>query len=322
MKTFCSTIKNVFVVLSVVTIMLFCGETLLFSQGMTSGKGKITGIVTDQDTGKPIPGVTIKLNLSNLKLTFEPSPVTDADGKWKAVYISEALWDLDFIKEGYETQKISFKVTRTPAVIETKLKKASGMSGLNQDALKDIESAKGLIAQQKYDDALALLLKIDEKLKNEPGTEIINLYIGNAYSAKGDYAKAIEFYKKSLEKFPNNKELILSIASAYSNLNDSDSAMVWTNKLAIEDINNVDMLYNVGVIYFNKNDLPNALKYFKKSIEIDPNFADGYYQLGLTYTSMDQQKEAVEALKKFLELAPNSSNADSAKAVLDAFKGK
>ncbi len=38
----------------------------------------IRGLVLDEETGQPLPDVTVKMVMPSLNMTFQPSPVTDA----------------------------------------------------------------------------------------------------------------------------------------------------------------------------------------------------------------------------------------------------
>lgn len=298
--------------------------TVSLSAGVTSGKGKMSGIVTDTETGKPIEGVTVKLFYPSQNSFHRPFPKTGKDGVWKVHYVRKGRWDLDFSKQGYEVKKISFFVDTTPGKakpsIELSLKKMEGPA-VGQEVVKEIEAAKGLMVDKKYDAAIQALEGILEKYKEESGIDIVYLYIGNCYSMKNQYQKAIEYFKKSIEKFPKNKEIILSIGNAYNNMQNFDKAIEWFNKLKIEEIGNVDTLYNIGVIAYNKGDLVKAAKFFGKSVEVDQSFAIGYYQLGMALLGVEgKQKEAVVALKKYIELDPESANAATAKEVIKAYK--
>jgi lipopolysaccharide biosynthesis regulator YciM len=312
--------RQVFLI-AIIVIFISGMFSPVFSQ--TTGRGKMYGTVTDADSGEPIEGVTIKLFFPGSNQFHKPFPKTDKEGKWIVKFVRSGRWDLDFVKPGYEVKKISFHVDTTPGTkkvgIDVQLRKLEGPAA-GSEVVKGIENAQALIAEKNYDKALDVLSDLLEKHKEDMGIEIVNLYIGNCYAMKGDYNKAIEYYQKSLEKFPKNKELILAIGNAYNNLNDHDNAMKWFNKLAIDDIGNVDTLYNIAVIAYNQGDFERAASFFKKSTEIDAAFADGYYQLGMTYTALDKQKEAVEVLKKFMELAPDSPDFETAKAIVDAFK--
>lgn len=316
-------VKKVFLMF-VITGMLVTAwmPTLLFSQ-LTSGRGRMYGTVIEEGTGSPLEGVTVKLFFPKSNAYHTPEPKTDAEGKWNVTYVRGGLWNLDFVKDGYETKRISFVVDERAGLakpsIDVQMKKLEGPAAA-KSILDEINTAVALIAEKKIDQALKELQAIQEKFQGQPGIEIVYLHMGNCYSSKSDYQKAIEFYLKALEKFPNNSEIILCIGNAYGNLNDFDNAMEWFNKLKIDDIGNVDTLYNIGVIAYNKGDFDRALTFFKKATEIDSEFADGLFQLGMTYTALDKPQEAVEVLKKFMQLDPQSPNFDAAKAVVEAFE--
>jgi tetratricopeptide (TPR) repeat protein len=316
-------VKKIFLIVLIAGILVTTWmPTLLYPQ-LTEGRGKMSGTVTEEGTGNPLPGVTVKLFFPRANAYHTPEPKTDAGGKFRVNYIRGGLWNLDFVKEGYETKKISYFVDVRAGIakksIDVQMRKLEGPAAA-QSILDEIDKAVALIAEKKVDQALTELQAIKEKFQGQPGVEIVNLHMGNCYSHKGEYQKAIEFYLKTLEKFPNNKELILSIGNAYGNLNDFGKATEWFNKLKIDDIGNTDTLYNIGVIAYNNGNFDRALTFFKKATEIDPEFSEGLYQLGMTYTALNQQKEAIEALKKFMEMDPKSPNYETAKAVVEAFE--
>ena len=202
--------------------------------------------------------------------------------------------------------------------IEIKLRKVEGPT-LDAGVVDEINKARDLLNDNKFQEAITAFLDIKEKFKESSGITIVNLYIGNAYSSKDEYTKAIDFFKEAVEKYPKHTGLILSIGNAYNNMNQSDKAMEWFKKIPFEEIGNVDTLYNIGVGFYNSFKYEDALKYLKKSVEIDDTFAPGYYQLGMTYTAMSKTTEAVAALKKFMEIDPESPDFQTAKAIVDAF---
>lgn len=300
--------------------------TIIFSVSLVpqavTGNGKIRGVVTDTVTGEPIEGVTIKLYSVRAAGSLKPSPTTDKSGKWRAFHIRGGMWNIDFEKVGYETKKISYNVQTTPGMrndpIEITLKKVEGPT-LDAKVVAEINKAKELMAQDKYQDALAMFDEIKVKYKDLSGIAIVNLYVGNTYSALEQYEKAISAYKEALAKYPKNMDLILSIGNAYTNMNQTDKAMEWLGKLPFEEIHNVDTLYNLGVNFYNSGKYQDAIKYFEKATKINNEFAPAYYQLGMTFTALNKIPEAVAALKKFMELDPESPDYQTAKAIIDAF---
>jgi len=74
-----------------------------------------------------------------------------------------------------------------------------------------------------------------------------------AYAGKSDYDKAIEYYEKIIELYPNDAE-------AY---------------------------YNMGFAYSNKSDYDKAIECYKKAIILNPDYAEAYNNLSI----VEQLKE-------------------------------
>jgi len=300
-------------------IWFVCLTTVTAFAQLTSGKGKMKGIVTDVVSGEPLAGVTVKLYCVKGQGFHQPFPKTGADGRWTALYLRGGTWNLDFEKDGFEPQKISYQVLEIASAkfldIEIKLKKIEGLI-LTEKLISELEAGNLLFDQKKYPEAIA---KYEEILKGNPDVYIIAKNIGNAYFAMEDYAKAIEQYLKVYDKQPKSAEIITLIGNAYSNSGENEKAMGWFTKLNFDEIKDINTLYNIGVIFFNGAKYDDALRFFQKASEIDGEFADAFYQLGMTYTAVNKIDEAIAALKKFMELAPDSPNFQTAKAIVDAF---
>jgi len=302
----------------IILLVVFLAVSLVAVSAVT-GKGKMKGIVLDEKTKQPLEGVTVKLYSVKAQSEYLPSPKTDTEGRWRALYLRGGAWNLDFEKTGYETKKISFKVDEAPGAkspeIEIFLTKIEGIA-LTEDIISVLEKGNLLFSEKKYTEALPIY---EDILKKNPDVFIIYKNIGNCYFAMEKYDQAIEYYLKLFEKQPKSAETMTLIGNSYVNAKNMEKAMEWYGKIPFEEIKDIDTLYNIGanLINNNKNDL--ALGYFKRAVELDPEFADGYYQLGMTHTALNQIPEALEALKKFMELAPDSPNFGTAKAIVDAF---
>ncbi|HUU06190.1 MAG TPA: tetratricopeptide repeat protein [Patescibacteria group bacterium] len=305
-----------------VLIMVIVAILLVISlsaKSAVTGKGKLKGIVTDEKTGLPLVGVTVKLFSVKALGFYLPSPKTDSEGRWRALYLRGGGWNIDFEKTGYETKKISFPVDETPGAkspdIEVTLKKIEGIA-LTEDIVAQLETGNNFFAEQKFPQALQIF---EDILKKNPDVFIIYKNIGNCYFAMEKYDKAIEFYQKLFEKQPESAETMTLIGNSYVNAKNMEKAMEWFAKIPFEEIKDVDTLYNIGANLTNNNKNDLALKYFKRAVEVDAEFDEGFYQLGMTHTALNQIPEALEALKKFMELAPDSPNFGTAKAIVDAF---
>jgi tetratricopeptide (TPR) repeat protein len=286
------------------------------------GRGKIRGLVLDAEAGKPLPGVTVKMFLPNLNIYFQPSPVTDNEGKWSANFLRTGMWTLEFDKVGYEPQTVSYSVTYDPAalteVLTVKLRVIKGLA-ITATVAAETKKADKLFEAKKYPEARQVLEKI---IADNPQAYILYKNIGNSYFAEENYEKAVEAYMKVYDKAPDRPDVITAIANSYNNLGKKAEAASWYGKLSVGDVQDIDTAYNAGVSLYNAGSTAEAIQYFKKSVEIDPSFADGYYQLGMASVAQGKNDEAIDAFKKFLELAPDSPQAATAKSIMEALTKK
>ena len=287
-----------------------------------TGRGKIRGVVMDVETGQPIPGVTVKMFMPSLNVFFQPSPVTDNEGRWSANFLRTGMWTLEFDKVGYAPQTISFAVRYDPSAMKEVLTVALRMiKGL---VVKDVvaseaKKADQLLQEKKYPEARAVLEKI---IAGNPEAYILYKNIGNSYFAEENYEEAIKAYLKVYDKTPDRADVMAAIANSYNNMGAKDEAAAWYGKLKVGDVQDIDTAFNAGVCLYNAGSTAEALLYFKKSVEIDPSFADGYYQLGMASVAQNRPAEALDAFKKFLELAPDSPQAPTAKSIMEALTKK
>jgi len=296
----------------------------LFAPHLSSqaGKGRIRGLVLDDQSGQPLPGVTVKMYNERLAQYLQPSPITDKEGHWSANFLQTGMWTLGFELVGYAPQQISFRVILDPAaqkeVLTVRLRKIQGVLAPD-DILAQAKKADKLFQDKKYDEALVVL---DEIIKKKPDLYVVYKNVGACYFAMEDYEKALEAYMKVYGRQPDRADILIDIANTYNNWGKKAEAAEWYQKISLEEIRDIDTAYNAGVVFYNAGSPADALKYFKKSVEIDAEFAEGYYQLGMASVATNSNEEAVAAFQKFLELAPDSPQAATAKTILEALTKK
>ena len=300
--------------------ILLLGPAALSAQ--IQGRAKMRGIVLDADTGKPLSGVTVKAYCEVVDAYYQPTPVTDKDGAWRAVFIRTGTWKLDFEKIGYIPQKLSTQVNYDPGAldkpIEIKLQVIKGLV-VKESIVALVEKADKLFSEKKYDEARALLEKL---LAENPDLYVLNKNIGNCWFAAENYPKAIEAFMIVFQKQPDRADVLAAIAHSYNNSGQKEKAAEWYKKVPFDEVKDIDTAYNAGVLIYGTGDAAEAARYFKKAVEIDPEFSDGWYQLGMASAALNAPGDAVAALKKFLQLAPDSPQAPTAKAVMEALVKK
>jgi Tfp pilus assembly protein PilF len=308
--------------LALLLMILFALSIPAFLSAQVQGQAKMLGIVFDEETGAPIEGVTVRAYFAATETAVSPPPTTGKDGRWKALFISTGVWNLEFQKPGYIPQKLTHRVVFEMGVkvpeIEVRLKPVKGVV-VTKDIVSGLEKGDRLYAEKKYQEAMESYQSV---LASNADFFIIKINIGSCYFALGNYEKAMEYYMQVYEKQPDRGDLLIAIANTYANWGKQDQAIEWYKKVPLSDIRDINSAFNTGVVFSNSGDQANALKYFQKAVEIDPQFADGYYQIGLCQVALGSTPEALAALKKFIELAPDSPDAATAKAIVDTLTKK
>ncbi len=160
---------------------------------------------------------------------------------------------------------------------------------------------------------------------NKYGLLKVHHGLGNIFSAKGQYHKAIDYFKKSIfyskqlygENDPNNGYNYLNIGTCYQSLNEYDKSLV-NNKKALQIFKNIYgenhrltvMAYaNLGNIRLQQGAYEEALKYYHKSHEISqilytsPNeeLADSFKSFAWYYYKSSDYKQAISYQKRALK---------------------
>ena len=130
--------------------------------------------------------------------------------------------------------------------------------------------------------------------------------LGNAYSAMGQIALAIEEDKKALELAPNSDEAYRRLGNAYRANGQKAEALQALEKAV--DINPYywNNLAALGNAYVGFGDVDKAAKLYEKVIQVEPDNPAGYSNLGMVYFSQGKYQESIDAFQKALKIAPSA----------------
>jgi len=166
-----------------------------------------------------------------------------------------------------------------------------------------------------YDDDTLKLLYAD-----------VYIGLGNIYTSKGDYDKAIEYYNKALKivlktlgpEHPYVANTYNGLGIAYRNKGDYDKAIEYYNKalkivlktLGPEHPEVATTYNNLGAVYYFKENYDKAIEYFDKALKIyfqtlgpeHSYVATTYNNLGNIYTGKGDYDRAIEYYNKALEI--------------------
>jgi len=306
-------------------LMVFGLAALASAQGWR-GQGRVAGKVTDE-SGKPLEGVVVKLFLPTADGGTEIK--TNSKGEWAIAGIASGAWQVDFVKPGFETRRITIplqELTRIPTV-ETVMKNAVDPNAEIKEAL--VKAAE-LVNQKKFAEAREIYESV---LAKYPQAHQVEPYIARSYYAEGQFDKAIEYLRSALANDPENVEVKLLLGSVLLERGDADEGQKILSTIDESRVKDPLIFLNVGIGLLNKNKAKEALPYFAKTVTRFPVFADGYYYRGLTMVQIgmmirpdnqaegDKQIQAGKAdLQKFVQMAPDAPEAAVAKNLLEQIK--
>lgn len=138
----------------------------------------------------------------------------------------------------------------------------------------DFTSARRLMQQGKFDDAISQLQEMSAK---DPNLKGLAHELGVAYYKKGDFPKAIEFLKKATEQDPADQESVQLLGLSYYLSGRPVEAIPLLEKVqGWFPRANVDAAYILGLCYIQTKDYPQARKAFGKMFDVPAESAAAY----------------------------------------------
>jgi tetratricopeptide (TPR) repeat protein len=166
----------------------------------------------------------------------------------------------------------------------------------------DFTQARKLAQQGKIDDAIAQLQAIQA---SNPAAKGLNLELGTAYYKKSDYAKAVEYLKKSLADDPNNGEAVQLLGlSYYLGGHPVDAIPLLEKVQGWYSRANVDAAYILGICYIQTKDYSHARGAFARMFDVPAESAAAYLFTARMLLRQEFDPVAEEYAKKAAALDP------------------
>lgn len=184
---------------------------------------------------------------------------------------------------------------------------------------EDRDYAEGInfFQQDKYKDAIESFKKSMERF---PDNMDILYNMGVSYLRDGNLDEAINYLNKTTELNPEVIEFYLALGECYFKKGEREKALETFSRAVEIQPDNPKTHYNLGIVHYRDDRTEQAIQSFETSIELDPNFSSSYYQLGLAYTKTEDFKKAIKCFEEFLRLEPNSSDANLVKEMIEKLK--
>jgi tetratricopeptide (TPR) repeat protein len=144
----------------------------------------------------------------------------------------------------------------------------------SKSAPADFSTARRLLREGKYDDALSILLGMEER---QPATPGLSHELGLAYYKKGDYLKAVLSLQKAQQENADDAEAVQLMGLSYYLAGRPAEAIPALEKVQTWFASaNVDASYILGICYIQTKDYPRARMAFAKMFGVPPESAASY----------------------------------------------
>ena len=142
--------------------------------------------------------------------------------------------------------------------------------------------------------------------------------LGSLEETKGDQAKAMDYYNKTLQLDPDNgiasNNLAYMTVETHGNVDVALRLAQTARRVMPDSPQTADTL---AWVYFFKGNYGAARDLLESALKTSPDDASIHYHLGMTYTKLNDKTNAALNLKKAVALAPDSK---SGKDASDALK--
>lgn len=140
----------------------------------------------------------------------------------------------------------------------------------------------------------------------DPEDHITQYDIGLVYYYRERYDQAIPYFEKAIRLKPDFAPAINGLGNAYSAKGDWDKAIEAYQKI-IEDVfygTPHFALSNMALAYYQKGDYVRAEKNFQEALKLSPDFVNALAGLATTYMAQGRYEEAAQKLERAVRKQP------------------
>ncbi|MEM6453752.1 MAG: tetratricopeptide repeat protein [Acidobacteriota bacterium] len=304
-------------------MMMFVGLSALEAQEW-AGRGRLQGIVTDADTGKPIRDAKVTLKFNNIDGAGPSSDTTNKRGRWGALGLATGNWTILIEAEGYVVsegqarvaegavgpgQTLRVQIRKVPEQVEQVADDGPDVRGMLERGNVLMNQGKYADSRAEYQNALAELTS-EESKKSHP---MILLAIAQTYAAEQDEDSAIQTLEQILTLDPENQDALKVMSSILVNQGKEAEAQAYLERIQGDFKVDPSSLLNLGIQAYNEGDIDKASGYFERVVADYPELPDGLYYRGLVYLNKGNTEGAKADFLRLIEVAPDHPKAAEAK---------
>ncbi len=156
-----------------------------------------------------------------------------------------------------------------------------------------------LLRGQKWEDVRRLIT--DHLEHGGKAGFLIYDSLGRALAELGEYHKALEAYRQSLNKLSSHSRLYHSvlerIAEIYLKLKQSAEAIAHYLMILSDEPNQINIIYQIALIHFQQHNYKKSREYLERILRIKPGLIDARYLLGKVFYETGNHAYSFKQLK-------------------------
>ncbi len=168
-----------------------------------------------------------------------------------------------------------------------------------QSSITQFNMSQALVAQGKYEDALAYASRAVEL---EPGSALYNFQAGVVQERRGRTDEAIRLYSQAVTLDPTYPEPLINLGGLYDGKGLYDNSLQLLTRAYQLAPNNYLVNNNLGNVYMHKGLHEQSISYFLKAISLKGDARDPRYNLGLSYLETGRDADASRAFSELIKI--------------------
>jgi tetratricopeptide (TPR) repeat protein len=160
---------------------------------------------------------------------------------------------------------------------------------------------------RRYQSQWSDTVKLHEYLLvTEPHATKLNSSLGVELASRGQFAQAVESYRRALESSPDDKVTHYNLALALSRqgTGHTDEVIEHYQKALEKEPKFVVARLNLGNVFLNMGDCTRASEQYQEILRIRTDFGPAKYNLGRAMIFSDKPAEGIECLREAVRLHP------------------
>ena len=183
----------------------------------------------------------------------------------------------------------------------------------------NLDYANILSSMNKKPEAIKILTSIKENNRKDAR---INYNLGCLYIDTLNFKDAIDCFKKTLEKEPQNKQASFNLGVCFFNTEQYENSIKVFQAYQKEFGINFEAERYVSISYYSMNKLNEAEKSLQYLCSLQPNDSSIWYDRAIVLENMNRNIDAIHCYLKTLELEPDFNDAFTKMAAIYHKEGK